>query len=116
MNTAPIQVGGIDRPAGTFFLLCLASANRDAQVWPDPDRFIVDRFVPNRNGGADAPKPLSFGTGSHFCLGSHMARMTLDEVTLGLARHPVALALDPADVEWRQVLGRSPVALDVISP
>ena len=115
VNTAPIEVGGIDRPAGTFFLLCLASANRDAQVWPDPDRFVIDRFVPNGHGAADAPKPLSFGTGSHFCLGSHMARMTLDEVTVGLARHPVTLALDPAEVEWRQVLGRSPVTIDVIS-
>ena len=61
------------------------SANRDAGIWPDPDRFVVDRFV-----SADVPKPLSFGTGSHFCLGAHMARMTLEEVTIGLANHPLS--------------------------
>jgi cytochrome P450 len=110
VNTQPLDVGGIERPAGTFFLLCLASANRDAAVWPDPDRFVIDRFA-----SPDTPKPLSFGTGSHFCLGSHMARMTLDEVTVGLATHPVSLRVDPADIEWRQVLGRSPVALDVVA-
>ncbi len=110
VNMQPVEVGGIERPAGTFFLLCLASANRDAQVWPDPNRFVVDRFV-----SGDAPKPLSFGTGSHFCLGSHMARMTLEEVTVGLANHPVSLTVDPAEVEWRQVLGRSPVTIDVRS-
>ena len=64
---------------------------------------------------SDVPKPLSFGTGSHFCLGSHMARMTLEEVTLGLANHSVSLGDDPGNIEWRQVLGRSPVAIEVVS-
>lgn len=109
-STAPVEVGGEERPAGTFFLLWLASANRDSGVWPEPDRFVVDRFVTT-----DTPKPLSFGTGPHFCLGAHMARMTLDEVTAGLATCSPTLALteDPADIEWRQVLGRSPVSLTV---
>jgi cytochrome P450 len=111
VNQEPVEVGGIVRPSGTFFLLCLASANRDPAVWAEPNRFVVDRFT-----APDVPKPLSFGTGAHFCLGSHMARMTLDEVTLGLARHPVTLRHDPVKIEWHQVLGRSPVALEVEVP
>jgi cytochrome P450 len=109
LSTEPVEVGGVERPAGTFFLLMLASANRDATIWAEADRLVADRFI-----SADTPKPLSFGTGLHFCLGSHMARMTLDEVIAGLATHPLALADDAADVEWRQVLGRSPVAVDVV--
>jgi cytochrome P450 len=110
VNLEPIELGGIERPAGSLILLCLASANRDPSIWADSNRLLVDRFT-----SPDTPKPLSFGTGQHFCLGSHMARMTLDEVVSGLARHPVVLRDDPAEVPWRQVLGRSPVAVEVVA-
>jgi cytochrome P450 len=108
VNLEPVEVGGVDRPAGTLLLLCLASANRDPSVWSEPDQLRIDRFV-----SAEVPKPLSFGTGSHFCLGSHMARMTLELAVSGLANHAVVLAVDPATVEWRSVLGRSPAAIEV---
>ena len=58
---------------------------------------------------------MSFGIGTHYCLGAALARMTLEEAVrevFATARQPRAAA-DLAGVEWRQVLGRSPVALPV---
>jgi cytochrome P450 len=109
--TAPLVVGGIERTPGTMLVLCLASANRDAQVWKDPDDLRIDRFVPDT-----APRLLSFGTGPHFCLGAHMARMTLEEITRRFAARPYALVPDADAVPWRQVLGRSPATLPVRTP
>ena len=44
----------------------LASANRDPEVYDDPETFDIFR----------APRQhLSFGTGPHLCLGMHLARM-----------------------------------------
>jgi cytochrome P450 len=43
-----------------------ASANRDEREFPDPDRFDVRRR---------APRMLSFGAGTHACLGTHVARL-----------------------------------------
>jgi len=47
-------------------LLLIGSANRDPEVFPDPDRYDLDR---------DTTKIASFGSGRHFCLGAALARL-----------------------------------------
>ena len=47
-------------------LLLVGSANRDETVFPDPDRYDLDR---------DTSRLVSFGSGRHFCMGAPMARM-----------------------------------------
>ena len=54
--------------AGESFCLLYPSANRDADVFEDPDSFRVDR----------APNPhVGFGIGEHFCLGANLARLEI---------------------------------------
>lgn len=65
-------------PAGDRVVLLAGSANRDDRVFPDPDRYDLDR-------PAAGPMPIaSFGMGRHFCLGASLARLeariTLDEL------------------------------------
>lgn len=104
----PIEVAGTVRATGTLLCLATASANRDPSVWERPDDFVLDRF--EKPG---APRLLTFGTGSHYCLGVNLARMTLAEEVRGLVENPCEPAVDLADTEWRMVLGRSPVSLPV---
>ena len=106
----PFPVGAEERPVGTAMLLSVMTANRDPAVWDEPDSFVVDRFA-----SPTAPKLLSFGTGPHYCLGANLARMTLEETVLGLAAQHLTPARDLDEVEWRTVLGRSPVSLAVVS-
>jgi cholest-4-en-3-one 26-monooxygenase len=54
--------------AGQSCCLFYPSANRDEEVFEDPDTFRVDR-VPNRH--------IGFGVGEHVCLGAHLARLEL---------------------------------------
>lgn len=66
--TRDVQIGGVTLPAGAEVLLLYPSANRDAAVFCDPDRFDVAR----------QPNPhLAFGFGAHFCLGNQLARLEL---------------------------------------
>ena len=53
--------------AGQQVLLVYPSANRDPRAFEDPERFDVARN----------PQHLSFGIGSHYCLGANHARMEL---------------------------------------
>jgi cytochrome P450 len=107
--TAPIEIAGVERPAGTMVLLSVGSANRDADVYGDPERFDVARF-----SDPDVPGPLSFGSGPHFCLGANLAKMAMEETITAVAASRLRLD-DLQRVEWRSVLGRSPVKVPVLS-
>lgn len=62
------ELGGVQLRAGDQILVSLAGANRDGREFDNPDDVLVTR-TPNRH--------LSFGTGPHRCLGSHLARVVL---------------------------------------
>jgi cytochrome P450 len=54
-------------PDGDVLLLLPGSAHRDERVFDDPDDYVIGRDI--------GSKLLSFGSGAHFCLGAHLARM-----------------------------------------
>jgi cytochrome P450 len=56
---------GMHLEAGTQVLLGIMSANRDPAAFLDPERFDPARRPKNI---------LTFGFGTHFCLGAHLAR------------------------------------------
>jgi len=108
--TETMIIGGADIDAGTMLILSTAAANREPGVWVDPDAVDITRFAQ-----PGVPRLMSFGIGTHYCLGAALARMTLEEAVRAVFVTSPAprAAVDLADVEWRQVLGRSPVALPV---
>jgi cytochrome P450 len=62
------ELGGQKIAAGDKVVVYYPSANRDEDVFPDPDRFDITR-TPNEH--------VAFGSGPHFCLGASLARMEL---------------------------------------
>jgi cytochrome P450 len=66
LATLDTEIGGVAIPAGSMVMPLLASANRDESVFPDPDRFDIDR---------DTTGHVAFGWGNHFCLGAALARL-----------------------------------------
>jgi cytochrome P450 len=64
--------------AGDVIYLSIAAANRDPEVFPDGDRFQIERPAGWRTH-------LSFGVGAHFCLGAALARLELGSLFAAVA-------------------------------
>jgi cytochrome P450 family 142 subfamily A polypeptide 1 len=62
---------GVDLKAGERVFMLYQSANRDEDVFDEPDRFRVDR---------DPNPHVGFGIGTHYCLGANLARNELKVV------------------------------------
>ncbi len=94
------ELGGCPVPAGVPLLLPFPAANRDPQVFEEPDRVVLDRAA-NRH--------VAFGIGIHRCLGSNLARM---EVTVAVDRFLAGTGTfgldDPASVRWSTGQVRGP--------
>jgi cytochrome P450 len=86
--TSPITVGGVTIPEGSVVLAMVGSATHDSKVFTDPDRFDVRRTPAST---------LSLGGGAHYCLGAHLARLSLAPLfALVLTRFPrMRLAGEP---------------------
>ena len=66
--TRATEIRGQRVAAGDKVVMYYTSANRDEEVFPDPDAFDVARS-PNDH--------LAFGVGEHFCLGASLARLEI---------------------------------------
>jgi cytochrome P450 len=75
--TRDVELAGQQLHRGDHLLVSWLSANRDASVFEDPDRVILDRW----------PNPhLAFGTGPHRCIGMHVARVVFQVVVSEVLR------------------------------
>jgi linalool 8-monooxygenase len=70
--TRDVVLGGKQIRAGDKVVVWYPAANRDPQVFADPDRFDISRAVQ-----PGAAKHLGFGTGEHVCLGQRLAELQL---------------------------------------
>ena len=87
-----VELNGARIRAGDKVTLWYPSANRDEQVFRDPQAFDVGR-APNDH--------LAFGIGEHFCLGASLARLELTILFEELLRRLPDIALDGPPVRLR---------------
>jgi len=89
-NRAPDQdrlLGGrYEIPAKQQVLVLIPALHRNASIWPDPERFDPDRFLPAHEASRPANVFLPFGTGARACIGRQFA-MQEAKLVLGMLLH-----------------------------
>lgn len=93
-----IELDGVGLRRGDVLYINLGSANRDADVFDEPDRYRL-------RSATSIPKPLSFGGGIHYCLGARLARIELETgLSVLLSRFPHLRLMDGAHPNWKPTL------------
>ena len=97
-TTRPVVLEDVELPAKCEIVLCPFVSHRDPEYFPQPDRFMPDRWL------GPVPSPFvyfPFGAGGHSCVGRTLALSTIRAaVDRILARHDPVLAFDQ-EVDWR---------------
>lgn len=102
-----VIVGGKHICAGQTVMLMLAAANRDAEQFPQPEKFDIQR-TNNQH--------LAFGYGPHFCLGSFLAKSEIACALRTILQRFPHICLDQmAPLIWRMNNNlRCPISLSVL--
>ena len=104
-TTAAVRAGATTIPAGANVALMIGAANRDRRRWPDADQLRLDRID---------PKPISFGSGIHHCLGAALTRLEMRVALPAFLNAFGNYTVDHQTVTWKQTATlRGPTHLQV---
>ena len=99
-----VEFDGMKIPKDSQVAGILAAANRDPEVFEDPERFDI---------GRDPNPHLAFGGGTHYCLGTHLARMEAQSAIGGLMQRFTGFECVEEKVDWGASLFRVPGRLPI---
>ena len=106
-----IDYEGVRVPPNSWVLFGIRAANRDPEVFPDPERFDIAR---------DRRRSLTFSVGPHACLGMHLARAEMNVSLELLLRRLPGLGLRNGKVAMTNAVLRGvrelPVVYDAVLP
>jgi cytochrome P450 len=88
---ADVALHGQVAPAGSKLVILLGSANRDERVFTDPASYDVHRDKD------ELGRILSFGAGTHYCLGANLARLEARTVLTEFVRRFASFEVHAAD-------------------
>jgi cytochrome P450 len=89
-----VEIDGKVIEPGELVYLYLASANRDPEQFPDPDRLDITRGEKSRH--------LSFGAGIHYCVGATQGRTQGQIAINSLVQQIPDIQLQNEPIEWRK--------------
>jgi cytochrome P450 len=104
--TEAVELGGYELPAGAGVTPCIHLIHRDPGIYPDPDRFLPERFIDNPPGTYTW---IPFGGGVRRCLGAAFAQFEMAVVLRELVRrHQIEPANPASERNYRRAITETP--------
>jgi cytochrome P450 family 135 len=104
--TEPVELGGYELPAGVSATPCIHLVHRDPEIYPEPDRFLPERFLDNPPGTYTW---IPFGGGIRRCLGAAFAQFEMEVVLRELVqRRHIAPARPASERSFRRAITETP--------
>jgi cytochrome P450 len=104
--TEPVELGGYELPAGVSVAPCIHLLHRDPQIYPEPERFLPERFLDNPPGTYTW---IPFGGGVRRCLGAAFAQFEMAVVLRELVHRRQVQPADPApERPFRRAITETP--------
>jgi cytochrome P450 len=104
--TEPVEIGGYEIPAGASLTPCIHLVHRNPDVYPEPDRFLPERFLENPPGTYTW---IPFGGGVRRCLGAAFAQFEMAVVLKELLkRHEIRPANPKSERPFRRAITETP--------
>ncbi|CAL1271346.1 unnamed protein product [Larinioides sclopetarius] len=103
---------GYQIPKGTICAVFPHVLHRDEKVFPNPEKFEPDRFLPENSANRHPYAWIPFSAGPRNCIGQKLAFMELVTITSTILRRYTVESLDPRD----QVLPTLTIALSSSIP
>jgi cytochrome P450 len=104
--TEPVEIGGCELPAGVSVAPSVYLVHRNPQVYPEPDRFLPERFLDNPPGTYTW---IPFGGGVRRCLGAAFAQFEMQMVLRELVkRHEVRPSNPASERPFRRAITETP--------
>lgn len=85
-TTMPLTLGGYELPARTNVLVSPFALHHKPSLWPNPEQFDPDRFLPEQEAARHRYAYLPFGAGPRICIGNHFAYIEAQLVLAELLR------------------------------
>ena len=104
--TEPVELGGYKLPAGAGVTPCIHLIHRDPEIYPEPERFLPERFLDNPPGTYTW---IPFGGGVRRCLGAAFAQFEMAVVLRELVRRRQIEPANPAaERPFRRAITETP--------
>jgi cytochrome P450 family 135 len=104
--TEPVEIGGYELPAGVSVTPSIYLVHRNPNVYPEPDRFLPERFLDNPPGTYTW---IPFGGGVRRCLGASFAQFEMAVVLKELVRrHQIRPARPKPERVFRRAITETP--------